>query len=1360
MRRILPYSGCHVMLVSKMIFPVFFCMLSLQLIAQAPTAGDYRSRANGNWATASTWQVRDGSGNWTTATVAPTSTTNVYIQLGHTITATAAGNCGDLHMAYNSSLGTRGILNLGTNVLNINGKIRSYTGTVITSAVDGTFYSSQAGNSTIPENLINTSGTGKVKFVGTTRNLTIAGEWGTFGTAFAVEFALNAGETGTLNTGFKSYSVLFSSGIVNTLANRMAADNGSADGGNMVISNGATLITGEDIKRTGSSRSGTLTIASGGTLILTAVQPVISFKTLVIDPNSTVVYGLSGFQYFSNFNYSGDSLLNYGNLILDGSSNKQVKYHGVDVRGNFEIKGTAALRHDGYPISIEKNWTQWGTNAYSVPTNQSDTVRFSGSGTQQISCPGTINFKWVSKTGTGTVTQLADINVGTATAYLGIENGTWDAGTYALSAGSATSLLSLNNNTTLLLGITGVSLPQFAGSNTFNTGSTLVLKGNGAQQLKGGIDYKNLTFTGSTYTTLVSNPASIVGTVTINSSTAVLDIGNSNGFGDGNTNLTMTAGRFKMSGTTPKPEIDGVYSLTGGVIEFNGSSATRQNIKGKTASGSTNINYWNIEVTGTNVGMGAYNIGITSNALCSFTVKTGATFTISSNTITSTAGPSLAKVVVESGALFNCGNNKGFHGFTQLGLNSSSINSVFPNSSVELKDGSTVSYIKDGDQDITNTVPYYHLIIEGNLGTKTASALVTTVKGDFTKNGSSVFSHNGGTVLFNNTTTPQHYICTSSDPVTFSTLQIQKGSSNPNRTFFVEDNMNIEDNLEFSASSLFTLVDGDVTFKSSSTKTARFAEVKGANTKIDYTGTGLFIVERYINLRPSGAHGKSWQLLSIPVKTTQTINAAWQEGNVPLGNTKPGYGTIITNSVPGTGFDVIGGVAPSMKYYIPATNSWKGVTRTDTAINSENGYMIFIRGDRSVSTIGASPTTTVMRTRGKIFYNTTNSLDKPPAVTVPNNLFQSIGNPYASAISFDAVTKTKVQHIFYVWDPRLTGIHGYGAYQTFFENPPNSGNYEILLGGGSYGPMGSYDDRIESGQTFFVHSDGTGNGSIAFPENSKVSGSVLVTRTPNPQYRNGHIYAKLISLGQEVLPVDAVKIEFGLGYNDHIDQLDVLKMNNDVQNLAILLNQRDYSVERRSLPKQTDSIQLKISSLYAQDYQMDLTAGSWGNIGVKPYLIDRFANTLTAIPTSDTIHYEFTVSASQPASYAQNRFSIVFKEKKKIGLPSDMPTSLAFNAVHTNRLSATGDATTQCLGIYPNPVRGNQAVLEFNQFPSGKYRIEISDLQGRLLKTEAIQINSRLFSPELYVGDIPSGTYLINVKGNHYIGSLKLVLER
>lgn len=1412
-------EGCFFRIALAVIITCFVILPQFSY-SQIATTGDYRSRATGQWTTATTWQIRDALGNWTTATLPPSATNNVYIQGGHTVTLSSTGvSCNNLHIYYNP-IGTRGTLAMTTNVLNINGKIRSYHGTVVTSGADGTFYSGQGGNSTIPENLITTNGAGKIKFVGNTRALTDLNAWGTYGTGFAVEFALNAGQTGTLNTGFKAYDVLFSSGYINSQTNRIGADGGSSGTGNMTINSGATFETGADIYRAGTDKANSLTVNAGGTLVLTADVPRVSFTTATLDPASTVNYASAiSPKYFMTFPYAGTIITTYGNVILSGSGNMNLNRSGVVVKGNFDITGSTVLFQNNNPFSIEGNWTSYGPSAYDPSTN-GDTIRFAGNGAQQITSPGGIGFKYVAKTGTGTLTQNNNVTFSQINGYLGIENGTWDAGTNTLIGSMPSSKLALNNNTQLILGNTGAALPQFAGpasSMTFNANSTLTLNGNGAQQLKGGIDYKNLTFDNSTITTLVSNPNSIIGTVTVKNN-ATLDIGNSNGFGDGNTNLTMTGGRFRMSGSTgSKPDIDGAYSLTSGVVEFYGSNVTRQNIKGKTAAGATIINYYNIEANGTNVGIGLYNIVITSNPLCSFTVKSGATYTMSDMTITGTASPtSTCKLNIETGGLFNCGNNQGFHGFLQTGLNSSSVNSTISASSITLSAGSTVAYIKDGDQPITNTKEYQNLIIAGNSGTKTAPAGSLIVDGDFTKTGNSAFAHNNGVVEMKNNGAAQNYYCTSAVPVTFSTLYNKNNGAGFGLN--IRNDMNIETKLAFQSNAKLYLYDGNITMKSSATKTANVGQVLGSSSVIDYPGTGRFIIERYIDLGPSGSHGKSWQFLAIPVNGGGTINQAWQEGNAPMVAGTSGLGTLISNNLSGTGFDIVGGVGPSMKYYVPATNTWKGITRTDTAIYNAKGYMLFVRGDRSVSSYSAPATTTTLRNRGKIF--TIGAVSNlPPTIPVSAGLFEAVGNPYASAIDFSKLSRTNIQAVYYVWDPKLgTEL---GAYQTFTETFSGSNLYAVTPGGGSYGISGSINNNIESGQAFFVRAPGPA-GTLTFSENSKVEASQNVFRTANPQANLVAIRGQLVSLAGGETLTDGLKIEFANNFSNEPDELDAVKILNGGENFGVKVQNRILAVERRSMPVLGDTIWLNLTNLHAQNYQINLIASQYHNLGMKALLLDRFLHGTTALTDADTLKYNFTVNASQPGSYATNRFCLVFRKEKKVFRVQDLSTHLInstislrwqaenepanavyhvqasadgvrFNDIPANIKRTNGElfadgiipessvmhyrvigksememaksevrevSTPAAITIFSNPVRDDFAQILLKGFERGVYQLELNDASGSPVVQQQINIYQPEQLQKVRVKGLAAGIYFLKLVGKSSSEIARMLIVR
>ena len=259
-------------------------LLLVPSLVSGQVDGDYRTRqAAVTWSTGSHWQIRS-SGAWATAVSAPTSSANVYIQSGHTATIDATSTCNALN------LHTSGVIATTTNALEVSGKLRAYTGTAVTTTADMTTTSS-----TSPVNGMITSGSGgKVKFVGNTRNITNTGEWGATGlvTSAVIEFALSSGQVGTFATGFKTNTIIISSGTMDMGTNRLAPDNNVVGGGTCTIKSGATLKSNQSsaavISRTGSSAMGTLDLQSGATLELSGAAPSVWATTFT--NAGTIIY--------------------------------------------------------------------------------------------------------------------------------------------------------------------------------------------------------------------------------------------------------------------------------------------------------------------------------------------------------------------------------------------------------------------------------------------------------------------------------------------------------------------------------------------------------------------------------------------------------------------------------------------------------------------------------------------------------------------------------------------------------------------------------------------------------------------------------------------------------------------------------------------------------------------------------------------------------------------------------------------------------------------------------------------------------------------------------------------------------------
>ena len=526
---------------------------------------------------------------------------------------------------------------------------------------------------------------------------------------------------------------------------------------------------------------------------------------------------------------------------------------------------------------------------------------------------------------------------------------------------------------------------------------------------------------------------------------------------------------------------------------------------------------------------------------------------------------------------------------------------------------------------------------------------------------------------------------------------------------------------------------GNIHLLSDGTSTASIAPITGA---VSY-GTGRFIAERFI---PN--HNKAWQFLAVPT-TGQTVNAAWQEGNAPLVAGTAGLGTIINSNIAGTGFDIIGGSGSSMKTYdTTGAGTWKGISRTDTAIYNKKGYMIFVRGDRTVTAIASPATATTLRTTGKIFDPVSNI---PPVTTIGAGKFESIGNPYASAVDFSndlAVVKSaNVQKIFYVWDPKLGT--GYGSYQTCTKG--SGTDYTVSPGGGSYGIGGSVNNTIQSGQAFFVRSVG-GAGTITFTENAKITGSSLVTRQGiDVISRNKELRTDLYLVSRDhATLLDGVLTEFDGNYSNSVDVMDALKLVNTGESIGIINQSEILSVERKGNIHTSDTITYKLDRLKLQQYEFEFRPMNISRPGLQAFLEDSYLRTSSPVSLSGTSRISFNV-LNDPASYASNRFRLVFKQKR---------VPVMFSHKRTGMVKQENDIV-----VYPNPATGKLVNISFINQPAGRYLLQFVNPAGEILLEQDVLVIGSLFKKQVRITALGKGVYkLIIQDGSGYQISRQVII--
>jgi hypothetical protein len=549
-----------------------------------------------------------------------------------------------------------------------------------------------------------------------------------------------------------------------------------------------------------------------------------------------------------------------------------------------------------------------------------------------------------------------------------------------------------------------------------------------------------------------------------------------------------------------------------------------------------------------------------------------------------------------------------------------------------------------------------------NLNILTGASVTITGTGTLPIGGSisnsGIFNVGNGTLIFNGTS-PQNI-----DGDLFSNRNLRNLTidNNLNISGSPNDTLNILGTISFGNTYSGLTTGNNITLKSSDTATANVGILAPGNTI-----TGNVTVERYIATGTIGVsyHAKSWQYLAIPTTGSQTIKAAWQEGasasdiSSPSpgspGNPNAGYGTMLTSDVanaasqPTPGFDDYTSIGPSIKIYNSAVGNYISPSSTSNPIYNPKGYLIFVRGDRSVTTANGPATPTILRTSGTLF----SPANPPPVTNVASGTFESIGNPYASAIDVRNVAKTGgVNEFLYIWDPRVGSENGYGAFQEFLSSGDANNDYWVFPGGGSYPPFPTVYNFIQSGQAFLVNAPGGSGGTVSFSESCKANGSSLFTEPAFVSVSQGILNASINAINPDSSSslLDGTLIMFDDNYSNLVDDMDARKIMNTGENLSIQNGNNLLAVERMQPITAQDTIFLNLTNVTARNYRFHFDASTL-SAHLQAILLDNYLNTRIPINTNGSTDINFNIQ-SNVGSNASNRFKIIFS------ISSDLPGSI------------------------------------------------------------------------------------------------------
>lgn len=523
-------------------------------------------------------------------------------------------------------------------------------------------------------------------------------------------------------------------------------------------------------------------------------------------------------------------------------------------------------------------------------------------------------------------------------------------------------------------------------------------------------------------------------------------------------------------------------------------------------------------------------------------------------------------------------------------------------------------------------------------------------------------------------------------------------SNNVNVTSTANDTLKIINELSFGNVNNKTLNTGNhITFISNEENTARIADLTNDGTNSGNLISGNVTAERFLPV-----HGKAWQFMSAPTNG-QTIKNAWQEGaSAPLANPNPGFGTIITGKVADAiaqGFDIYSPASASILSFNENTGNWTSVGSTNLPVNSPNGYLVFVRGDRTVTNTGQESTVTKLRSSGTVYQ----PANMPPVVNVQAGKFKSVANPYLSAIDFSKLDRAGgVADVFYLWDPLLFGGFGLGGWQTFTSNAPSQG-YTVSPGGGSYPNENSL---IQSGQSFLVHAPLSG-GTISFKETAKVAGSSMVFRTANS---TPSIKTDLYVVKNNAALIDGTLTRFSDEYADEINMEDAYKIPTSTPSISLINSEKLLSVEKKKL-HQNDSINYVISGLVPQTYQLVIDLKNLHTEDRIFVMKDKFSGKEQLLHSNENT-FAFDVTEDKLSSDG-NRFTIYFNSKQSF----EKIEKQVVNTKQTKEEINSSDA----IQVFPNPVTGKKMNISFPPVDA-TYIITIFNSAGNKMLERSVRV--------------------------------------
>lgn len=467
---------------------------------------------------------------------------------------------------------------------------------------------------------------------------------------------------------------------------------------------------------------------------------------------------------------------------------------------------------------------------------------------------------------------------------------------------------------------------------------------------------------------------------------------------------------------------------------------------------------------------------------------------------------------------------------------------------------------------------------------------------------------------------------------------------------------------------------GNFTLISNASTTARIAPVIG-------TISGNMTIQKYISARVTNYHD-----FSSPVSSTTIMDWDDELYMSGIGN---------DDGTPGPA-GVDGGAAGTGSVYTfdesqanAASQGWIQVSGSATSIVSGKGYEIYLGLNQT------NFTATTIDTKGVPFFG---SKTVNLGYTAASGTYAGanlVGNPFASAVTYSACSKTNV-----------------------------TGNILILDDSGNYTDYGS-NPTIPAHQGFWITASGAG-ASITFPESSKA------TTTATSFYRTLPNYGIKLLLSSPILPFyHENTINFSdnstLGYDKELDALFMKSPNKNAPSIYMLTN-TDARLITNNINSQSDDITIPLGIFTPEDgvYYIEptlLNTVDYNHVWIENTKTGEKYDLTKSISISgkqETINTDYSLRLSKLSANSVINQSIfnndlmVFSTENSVNIKS-------INTSHIITNLSIYDISGKLLHYEDGLLleAGQTTKIDISSFPQGVYVINLTDNQGNQ-KTQKI----------------------------------------